>query len=76
MVFWPEALGEHMRIQVTRQQPQLEKEHAGRPYTRGAAIPEQNEAGDNGLHLKDQKCACENGDGEWEHLSFSKKSLF
>jgi len=65
-----------MCVQVPRQQPQLEKEHTGRPYTWGAAIPGQNEAGDNGLYLKDQKCACENGNGEWEHVNFSKKLLF
>jgi hypothetical protein len=52
----------------------LKKEHTGRPYTWGAAIPGQNEASDNGLYLKHQECACENGDGKWEHMKFSEKS--
>lgn len=65
---------EQMRVQVTCQESELKKQHAGGPHSRGAAVPGQDETRDDGLNLKNQKRAGENGDCEREHTSFPGKA--
>ena len=53
-----------MRVSIPAQQGHLEEEHAARPDRGGTAEPGQYELGDQGLHLKEQKRAEQNGRGE------------
>ena len=57
-----------VRIGVSGQQHQLEKQHRRAPHRGRSAEPRQNDLGDQRLHLKQQKGAQENGDGVEESL--------
>ncbi len=46
---------ERMSIGIAGKQHDLEEQHAGRPHTRTAAEPWEDELADHGLNLKEQK---------------------
>ncbi|MPN53525.1 hypothetical protein SDC9_201189 [bioreactor metagenome] len=56
-----------MGVSITAQQQHLEKQHAGRPYTRTATKPGKNELPNDGLHLEEQEGACKNCQGKCRH---------
>jgi len=52
--------GNKVRITITKQQGDLEEQHASRPNQRHSAEPRQNKFCNHWLDLKQQKCAYEN----------------
>ena len=58
-----ELLGYEMRISISTQQRDLEKEHAGGPNAWSAAEPWQDVFSDERLNLKEKKRAEKNREG-------------
>ena len=57
-------MGKDVGIGVSRKQEQLEKEHAGGPYSGRAAKPRQDEFSEDELSPEEQKCAEEDRQGK------------
>jgi hypothetical protein len=60
---------EQVSIEITSQENNLEEQHAAGPDGWASSEPWQNESTDQGLYLKQQKSAYEDGQGEAEHGS-------
>ena len=71
---FPEKGDENVRVSIAAEQTDLEKEEAGRPYSRAASIPRKNVARDDRLHLKEQEGAQENGEEEQGHGAGTRKA--
>ena len=60
---------EGVRVSVSGQQRELEEQQRGGPHRGRASEPGKNDLGDQRLHLEQQECAQENGDGVEDHES-------
>src|SRR5207302_7675309 len=68
-----EVTGNQVRVGITREQDQLKKQHASRPYPGASSEPWQNVFADQWLHLEEQERSQEDRQRKNGHARLCEK---